>query len=48
MPLSIYGDSARYGQGYDQSKVTGCWMSLVAVETQEHKNEPMAVVDFEG
>lgn len=29
MPLSIYGDSARYGQGYDQSKVTGCWMSLV-------------------
>ena len=29
IPLSIYGDSARYGQGYDQSKVTGCWMSLV-------------------
>ena len=29
LPLSIYGDSARYGQGYDMSKVTGCFMSLV-------------------
>ena len=29
IPVTIYGDTARYGQGYDQSKVTGCWMSLV-------------------
>ena len=29
IPVSLYGDTARYGQGYDQSKVTGFWMSLV-------------------
>ena len=28
VPVTIYGDTARYGQGYDQSKVTGCFMSL--------------------
>ena len=28
-PLALYGDTARFGQGYDQSKVTGFWMSLV-------------------
>ena len=29
IPLCLYGDTARYGQGYDQSKVTGFWLSLV-------------------
>ena len=29
LPISLYGDSARYGQNYDMSKVTGCFMSLV-------------------
>ena len=29
IPISLYGDTARYGQGYDQSKVCGFWMSLV-------------------
>ena len=29
IPVSLYGDTARYGQGYDQAKVTGCFMSLV-------------------
>ena len=29
VPVCLYGDSARYGQGYDQSKITGFWMSLV-------------------
>ena len=28
IPLTLYGDSARYGQGFDQSKVTGCYMSI--------------------
>ncbi|CAE7325076.1 unnamed protein product [Symbiodinium sp. CCMP2592] len=28
VPVTIYGDTARYGQGYDQSKITGCFMSL--------------------
>lgn len=28
VPVTIYGDTARYGQGYDQAKVTGCFMSL--------------------
>ncbi|CAE7853708.1 unnamed protein product, partial [Symbiodinium necroappetens] len=27
IPVSLYGDTARYGQGYDQAKVTGCFMS---------------------
>ena len=29
IPLTLYGDSARYGQGFDQSKVTGCYLSMV-------------------
>ena len=29
VPVAVYGDSARYGQGYDQSKITGFWMSLI-------------------
>ncbi|CAE7029554.1 unnamed protein product [Symbiodinium sp. CCMP2592] len=29
IPVSLYGDTARYGQGYDQAKITGCFMSLV-------------------
>lgn len=29
IPLTLYGDTARYGTGYDQSKVTGCFMSIV-------------------
>ena len=28
IPLTLYGDGARYGQGYDQSKVTGCYLSI--------------------
>ena len=28
VPVTLYGDTARYGQGYDQSKITGCFMSL--------------------
>ena len=28
MPLTLYGDTAWYGTGYDQSKITGCFMSL--------------------
>ena len=28
IPLTIYGDTARYGTGFDQSKVTGCFLSL--------------------
>ena len=29
IPLALYGDTARYGTGFDQSKVTGCFLSLV-------------------
>ena len=29
IPLTLYGDSARYGQGFDQSKIIGCFMSCV-------------------
>ena len=29
IPVAIYRDTARYGQGYNQSKITGCFMSLV-------------------
>ena len=29
IPVSLYGDTARYGQGFDQAKITGCFMSLV-------------------
>ena len=29
IPVTIYGDTARYGTGFDQSKVTGCFLSLV-------------------
>ncbi|CAE7879827.1 unnamed protein product [Symbiodinium microadriaticum] len=29
IPVSLYGDTARYGQGYDQSKVTGCFMMFL-------------------
>ena len=29
IPITLYGDTARYGTGFDQSKVTGCFMSLV-------------------
>ena len=29
IPVTLYGDTARYGQGFDQSKVTGCFLSLV-------------------
>ena len=29
IPLTLYGDTARYGTGFDQSKVTGCFLSMV-------------------
>ena len=29
IPVGLYGDTARYGSGFDQSKVTGCFLSLV-------------------
>ena len=28
IPLCLYGDTARYGQGFDQSKITGFWLSI--------------------
>ena len=29
IPVVLYGDTARYGQGFNQNKITGCYMSLV-------------------
>ena len=29
IPLTLYGESVRYGQGFDQSKIIGCFMSCV-------------------
>ena len=29
IPLTLHGDTARYGTGFDQSKVTGCFLSMV-------------------
>ncbi|CAE7650278.1 unnamed protein product [Symbiodinium sp. CCMP2592] len=29
IPVTLYGDTARYGQGYDQSKVTGCFLMFL-------------------
>ena len=48
VPITIYGDTARYGTGFDQSKVTGCFMSLVLWRPKSTRMSQFLLWNLEG